>query len=144
MGRHAPRLALAMRVFFSAGLIAPALLSACVNTATPSPQSIAPIHDFAEIAGRWEGILTLTPPEYGDDQVAVVIHPDGTYQFSSFREKGRFHGNGRLRLDSGQAVEQVNGQSVTFTLYVRDSRRVLRVEGSGYGLEYAGNLTTAG
>lgn len=131
-----------MRSLFYAGLALLSFLSSCA-THTPSPQSIAPIHDFAEIAGRWEGVLTLTPPEYGDDQVAVIIHPDGTYQFSSFREKGRFRGNGQLRLSDGQAVEQVKGQSVTLTLYVPDSRRVLRVEGWGYGIHYSGNLTSA-
>lgn len=134
-----------MKAFFlSVSLLFLALLPGCATqTPTPSPQSLAPIKDFAEIAGKWEGLMTRAPHHPGDDWVEVVITQDGAYRFSSYRQTGLFKGEGKLTLVNGQAVEQWDGGGVTFTQYTTDGKKVLRAVGTGRGMEYESNLTPA-
>lgn len=123
-----------------------AILPGCAArtpVATPAPQSMAPIHDFSEIAGKWEGVMTRSPHHPEDDWVSVAISPDGAFKFASYRETGLLHGDGTLKLANGQAVRDFDDGSVTFTLYNTDGHKVLRAVGSRRGLRYESNLTPA-
>ena len=124
-------------------LLALALLPACAGqTPVSRPHTIAPITDFASIAGKWEGLLNREPQQPDQDLVAVVIRDDGAYAFQTYREFGLFKGNGKLTLSGGKAVEQTEKESVTFTLYAEGGQRVLEAKGVAHnGVKYSANLT---
>ena len=124
-------------------LLALALLPACAGqTRVPRPHTVAPITDFAAIAGKWEGLMSREPQQFDKDLVSVVIRDDGAYAFQTYRDEGLFKGNGKLTLSDGKAVEQTEKESVVFTLYAEGGQRVLAAKGVAHnGVKYSADLT---
>jgi hypothetical protein len=95
-----------------------------------SPTAVA-IPDVKSVAGRWSGILYGRPGGMrGQDWVELALHEDGTYTLASARTIGVFTGSGRVRLADGKLLTEGDGPQATITLYQRDGKRFLRVEGT--------------
>ena len=83
------------------------------------------------VAGRWSGILYGRPGgQRGEDWVEFAVHADGTYTLASARTIGVFEGSGRVSLADGRLIAEGEKARATFTLYQRDHKRFLRVDGS--------------
>jgi hypothetical protein len=99
--------------------------------AKPSRPTAVAIADMKSVAGRWSGILYGRPGgQRGEDWVEVAIHEDGTYTVASARTIGVFEGSGKVRLEDGRLASEGDKARVTFTLYQRDGKRFLRVDGT--------------
>ncbi len=104
----------------------------------------ASIGDVAEVAGRWEGLMTSAPAAHhltGDDWVRATIGPDGAYEFASYRMIGVFSGKGTAALENGDLVSRTDRGRILCSLYVAGGRRMLRVTGvTGDGVELSARL----
>ncbi|HSF31346.1 MAG TPA: hypothetical protein VLK82_12860 [Candidatus Tectomicrobia bacterium] len=94
------------------------------------PTAVA-ISDVKNVAGRWSGILYGRPGGMrGQDWVELALHEDGTYTLASARTIGVFTGSGKVSVADGRLVTEGGKAQATITLYQRDGKRFLRVEGS--------------
>jgi hypothetical protein len=94
-----------------------------------SPAVIA-IPDIKSVAGRWSGILYGRPGGMrGQDWVELALHEDGTYTLDSARTIGVFTGSGKVSLADGRLLTTGDKARATITLYQRNGKRFLRVEG---------------
>ena len=98
----------------------------------------------AEVAGRWEGLMSSAPPAHhltGEDWVRATISPDGAYEFASYRMIGVFSGKGKAAVENGDLVSRTDRGRITCSLYVAEGRRMLRVTGvTGDGVELSARL----
>lgn len=113
----------------------------------PSPEppwSRVAIAGVAEVAGHWEGLMSSTPPAHhleGEDWVRATIRPDGSYEFASYRMIGVFSGKGTAAVENGDLISRTDRGRITCSLYVAESRRMLRVTGvTGEGVELSARL----
>jgi hypothetical protein len=128
MGRCQRTLPLVMLALVTSVIIA---APADLYAAKPSRPTAVAISDMKSVAGRWSGILYGRPGgQRGEDWVEVAIHEDGTYTVASARTIGVFEGSGKVRLADGRLTSEGEKARVTFTLYQRDSKRFLRVDGT--------------
>lgn len=114
--------------------------------ARPSQWIPVPIANVAEVAGKWEGLMTRSPHgPRDDDWVRVSIGEDGTVHFASYRTIGVFSGTGRVVLEDGKLVASGERGRVTCVLYAAaGERRMLKAIGTTTdGLEYSAELTPA-
>jgi hypothetical protein len=128
MGRYQRTLPLVMLALVTSAIItAPTDLYA----AKPTHPTAVAISDMKSVAGRWSGILYGRPGgQRGEDWVEVAIHEDGTYTVASARTIGVFEGSGKVRLEDGRLASEGEKARVTFTLYQRDGKRFLRIDGT--------------
>jgi RNA polymerase subunit RPABC4/transcription elongation factor Spt4 len=126
------------------GLLTLALLSACTSPKPMMPpQTAVPITDFAQIAGKWEGVVVPDPQpaNAADDWLRVVISADGTYALSSFPEVGLLESKGSLTLSNGQAIDRGEKGTVAFVLHEEKGKRTLKAAGvANDGREYTSDL----
>jgi len=137
---------LACAVRLSVMLVALSWLAGC---AAPGPSAHpawepVPIQEFGNVAGKLEGLMTRLPRATEDDWVRVMIHPDGAYEFASYRTIGVFTGKGTLELTDGTVKATSERGVATLGLYQADDRRLLRVVGvTKDGLKYEADLAPA-
>jgi hypothetical protein len=128
MGRYQRTLPLVMLALVTSAIIA---APADLYAAKPTRPTAVAISDMKSVAGRWSGILYGRPGgQRGQDWVEVAIHEDGTYTVASARTIGVFEGSGKVRLEDGRLTSEGEKARVTFTLYQRDGKRFLRVDGT--------------
>ena len=106
-------------------------LSGCAEVSQPAPAlSPVTIKDFASVAGKWAGRISgLASRREEDDQVNVVIGPDGTYEFGIYRTIGVASGKGTLTLQDGKLAFSGERGAGTLSLFEGGGKRVLRGNG---------------
>jgi hypothetical protein len=128
MRRHRRTLPLVMLALVTSAIIA---APADLYAARPSRPTAVAIPDMKSVAGRWSGILYGRPGgQRGEDWIEVAIHEDGTYTVASARTIGVFERSGKVRLEDGRLASEGEKARVTFTLYQRDGKRFLRIDGT--------------
>ena len=78
----------------------------------------------------YDQVKTALGGQRGEDWIEVAIHEDGTYTVASARTIGVFEGSGKVRLEDGRLASEGEKARVTFTLYQRDGKRFLRIDGT--------------
>jgi hypothetical protein len=128
MGRYLRRSGwVALALVIGGMVVAPVELYAAGRS---SPTAVS-ISDIKSVAGRWSGILYGRPGgQRGQDWIELALHEDGTYTLASARTIGVFEGSGKVSLADGRLVAEGEKARATFTLYQRDGKRFLRVDGS--------------
>ena len=92
------------------------------------PGSRVPVADVGSIAGRWSGLLEISGRRH-EDFVEMTINPDGTYRMHGARTIGTLDGQGRVEASGGTLRFQGPRATATGTVYERDARRTLVIEG---------------
>jgi len=134
------------RLHLSAFLLLALVVIAVVGCAgsTPSTPSVQiPITSASEVAGKWAGTVRRDPSNE-DDWVDMTIRDDGTYDIKSFRTVGAALGGGRLTVSGGKLVAETERARTTYTLYEREGKRTLNVDGVlKNGVPFSASLTPA-
>ena len=118
------RFALATLLFAALSLT----VAGCAEVSQPTP-ALAPvaIKDFPSVAGKWAGRVSgMASRREEDDQVTVVIGPDGAYDFGIYRTIGVFSGKGTLTLQDGKLAFSGERGAGTLSLLEGGGKRVLR------------------
>lgn len=112
-----------------------------INPRPSPPSTPVSISAFNNAAGKWAGILTMTPRSKHDDWVTLTIRDDGGYDFVSVRTIGIFHGQGTFTLIDGKLKTETERGWAIATLYEEAGRRMLKVEGATKdGVHYSADL----
>lgn len=125
MSPEARRLTAAVGVMLVAGLLSGCAAGAGGATAHGTPVAVG---DIQSVAGRWSGVMELSGRRH-EDFVEVVIGPEGTYQMHGARTVGMLEAQGRVEAAGGTLRFEGPRTAATGTLYTKDARRTLVIEG---------------
>jgi hypothetical protein len=129
---------------FGATVLVVGFILACTgqDESKHEPWVYSPITDMTQVAGTWEGLLIRSPRSRQDDWVKLIIRPDGTYAFESYRTIGVLHGRGQFSLKDGRLAAISQRGSISGSLYLLDASRMLKTEGTAAdGVQYQAELT---
>jgi hypothetical protein len=106
-------------------LLGGGLLTGSCATAPEAPLQAKPIGAFAEVAGRWTGVL---PDMRGAQMLTLSIKPDGTWeQMSATAHPVRLTGSAEIVSGQLYLRPHATGRLATATLHEGKGRRVLVV-----------------
>jgi hypothetical protein len=101
------------------------------------------VADVKTVAGRWSGVLEISGRRH-EDFVEVMISPEGSYEMRGARTVGVLDAEGRVEAAGGTLRFLGSRAAGTGTLYAKDGRRTLVVEGrSDRGERVSVRLTPA-
>ena len=131
-----------LTILWAAVLVAGFILSCTGRDSSKEPWVYAPITEMTQVAGTWEGLLIRSPRSRQDDWVKLIIRPDGTYAFESYRTIGMFQGRGQFSLKAGRLATTSQRGSIIGSLYLLYASRMLKTEGTAAdGVQYQAELT---
>lgn len=129
-----------------AALAALFVIAGCQSTEPELKHTFHPvaIDSFQSVAGQWAGVMIRTPRSREEDWIRVTIQPDGRYEFASYRTIGVLSGHGQFTLADGRLAVKTERGTATGTLWMAESRRMLRFAGQlEDGMHYTAEVTPA-